>query len=708
MRINELTCLSGKLNGAISIRALKRFVADRDTGKWQRFSKKLPPTGKKVAIVGSGPAGLTAGYYLAKLGHSVTIFEALGQAGGMMRVGIPDYRLPKDVLDAEIDLIRSAGVQIKLNTRIESVDGLFKRGHDAAFLALGAHRGMKLGIKGEDHPDVIDGAAFLRNANSGIKVDLGERVAVIGGGNTAIDSARTALRLGAKEVQIIYRRSRTEMPASGDEIDAAMQEGVTMTFLATPVRVGRRNNRIDLTCIRMKLGKMDESGRRRPAPVEGSEFSTRYDKIIIAIGQTPDVPGAFGIETNADNTLQVDRDTLAASRHGVWAGGDAVTGPATVIEAIAAGRKAASAIDRYLGGKGIIDEKLTRARRIATPEAEGLPDKIRMEIPCLAPEQRIGNFNETEFCLTEPSAVEESNRCLHCGDGITARCRYACPAGINIPLYVHFIKKGRYEDALAVIREKVPFPGVLGRICTAPCEKACTGCAMCVPYCPMSAIGTDGKLKAIKIDLDECTDCGVCFRAKVCPVDALVDEAYAWPRSVRAAFSNPLVEHKETRVPGRGTEEVKTNDVTGQFKKGYVGVTAEMGRPGVGVRFRDVQKVAQAMARAKVVFAPNNPVTRLMTDNATGQLNNDILNEKVCSAMIETTSPIGNLPLVIQEIRKVARQIDSVFSLTISTRLDEDGTAPCRKILDELDIPLYINGKMNVGLGRPLFKEESK
>lgn len=708
MKINELTCLSRKLNGAISIRALKRFVADRDTGKWKRFSKKLPPTGKKIAIVGSGPAGLTAGYYLSKLGHSVTIFEALGKAGGMMRWGIPDYRLPKDVLDSEINVIRSAGVHINLNTRIESVDGLFKRGNDAVFLALGAHRGMTLGIKGEDHPDVIDGAAFLKNVNSGVKVDPGESVAVIGGGNTAIDSARTALRLGAKKVQIVYRRGRTEMPASDDEIDAARREGVAMTFLATPVRIGKQNNRINLTCSRMKLGEMDESGRRRPEPVEGSEFSTSYDKIIVAIGQTPDIPGAFGIETNADNTLQVDRNTLAAGRHGVWAGGDAVTGPATVIEAIAAGRKAAAAIDRYLGGKGIIDEKLTRARRIAAPAEEDFPDKIRIEIPCLAPKQRMGNFDETELGLTEPSAVEESNRCLHCGDGITARCRYACPAGINIPLYVHFIKKGRHDDALAVIREKVPFPGVLGRICTAPCEEACMGCAMCVPYCPMSAIGADGKVKAVKIDQDECTDCGVCFRAHVCPVDALVDEAHAWPRSVRATFSNPLVEHKETRVPGRGTEEVKTNDVTGQFRKGYVGVTAEMGRPGVGVRFRDVQKVAQALARAKVVFAPNNPVTRLMTDSATGQLNREILNEKVCSAMIETTSPISSLPLVIKEIRKVARQIDSVFSLTISTRLDEDGTAPCRKILDELDIPLYINGKVNVGLGRPLFKEESK
>ena len=708
MRINELTCLSGKLNGAVSIRALKRFVADRDTGAWKRFSKKLPPTGKKVAIVGSGPAGLTAGYYLSKLGHSVTIFEALGKAGGMMRVGIPDYRLPKDVLDAEIDLIRSAGVHIQLNTRIESVDGLLKSGHDAVFLALGAHRGITLGIRGENHPEVMDGAAFLKNVNTGMKAALGKSVAVIGGGNTAIDSARTAMRLGAKKVQIIYRRGRTEMPASSDEIHAAMQEGIAMTFLATPVRIGKRNNKINLTCIRMRLGKRDESGRRRPEPVEGSEFSTSYDHLIVAIVQTPEIPSGFGIETNADNTLRVDRETLATGRHGVWAGGDAVTGPATVIEAVAAGRKAASAIDRYLGGKGIIDEKLTRVKRNGLPEIVEFSNQSRIDMPCLSPERRIGNFSETDLCLTERSAVEESSRCLHCGDGITARCRYACPAGIDIPLYVHLIKKGKYQDALAVIREKVPFPGVLGRICTAPCEEACTGCAMCVPYCPMNAIGADGKVKAVKINQDECADCGVCFRSHVCPVDALVDEAHVWPRSVRAAFSNPLVEHKETRVPGRGTEEVKTNDVTGQFRKGYVGVTAEMGRPGVGVRFRDVQKVAQALARAKVVFASNNPVTRLMTDRATGRLNPDILNEKVCSAMIETTSPIGNLPLVIREIRKVSRQIDSVFSLTISTRLDEDGTAPCRKILDELDIPLYINGKVNVGLGRPLFKEESQ
>ena len=708
MRIDERTCLSGQLNGAISIRALKRFVADRDTGNWKRFSKKLVPTSKKVAIVGSGPAGLTAGYYLAKLGHSITIFEALSKPGGMMRVGIPDYRLPKDILDTEINEIQSVGIDIQLNTRITSVDALFSQGYDAIFLAIGAHRGMKLGVEGEANAGVIDGITFLRNVNSGVRENLGESVAVIGGGNTAIDSARTAVRLGAKQVQVIYRRSQTEMPAGDDEVNAAIQEGVKITFLAAPNKISKLNGKLSVTCIRMELGEVDKSGRRQPVPIKGSEYSTSFDTIIAAVGQTVDLPATFSLNTNADNTLRVDAKTLAASRNGVWCGGDAVTGPSSVVAAIAAGRKAAISIDKYLGGKGIINEKLTRARRIIAPENEEFPGKARVAMPLLSPEKRAGTFQEMEFCLSESSADEESRRCLHCGKGMTSRCRYACPAGINVPLYVNLIRRGKYADALAIIREKVPFPGVLGRVCTAPCEEACTGCAMCVAYCPMNAIGTDGRAqKEVKIDQDECADCGVCFRAKVCPVNAIVDEVAVWPRSVRSAFSNPLVLHKETRVPGRGTEEVKTNEVTGQFKKGYVGVTAEMGRPGVGVRFRDVEKVAQALASAHVVFAANNPVTHLMTDKNTGKLNDEILNEKVCSAMIETTSPLENLPNVIKQLREVTSKIDTVFSLTISSRLDEDGTSPCRKILEEMDIPLYLNGKTNLGLGRPLFKEES-
>jgi NAD-dependent dihydropyrimidine dehydrogenase PreA subunit len=237
-------------------------------------------------------------------------------------------------------------------------------------------------------------------------------------------------------------------------------------------------------------------------------------------------------------------------------------------------------------------------------------------------------------------------------------------------------------------------------------NEECIGCEQCPPYCPMEAINMDEESNMAVINQDECVECGVCFRSKVCPVDAFEEEFQEWPRSVRAAFSNPLLVHKETRVPGRGTEEAKTNDVTGQFRRGFVGITAEMGRPGVGVRFYDVEKVAQAMARAGVTFAANNPVTHLMTNQAMGNLNQEIINEKVCSAMIESTTPLENVENVFKELREVAPRIDSVFSLTISERLNDDGTSPCKKVLKDLNVPLYINGKTNVGLGRPLFEED--
>lgn len=220
----------------------------------------------------------------------------------------------------------------------------------------------------------------------------------------------------------------------------------------------------------------------------------------------------------------------------------------------------------------------------------------------------------------------------------------------------------------------------------------------------MGAIRVEGQAK---INQDECVECGVCFRAKVCPVDAFIEEIHGWPRSVRAAFSNPLIVHKETRVPGRGTEEVKTTDVTGRFRRRHIGITAEMGRPGVGVRFYDVEKVAQAMGNTGVIFADENPVTYLMLDKSTGKLYDEILNEKVCSAMIESITEVDNISRVIQALKEAAAQIESVFSLTISTKLDEDGSALCETLLEELNVPLHINGKVNVGLGRPLFAEEA-
>ncbi len=413
----EEACRRSALNEPISIRFMKRFVADRDNGDWKNFTHKSPATGKKVAIVGSGPAGLTAGYYLAKAGHAVTVFEQFSKAGGMMRVGIPDYRLPQEVLDAEIEEITNAGVEIKLNTRIDSVDSLFEQGYDAVFLGPGSHVGMPLGVEGDDLPGVFDGASFLREVNLGNKVDVGKKVAVIGGGNVAIDSARVALRLGAKEVTIVYRRTRAEMPASPEEVEAALEENIKIEYLTGHLKVRRDNSKLIMTCNRMELGEPDASGRRRPVPIKGSEFDADYDSIIGAIGQRTEKVEGYGVKTGRANTISTD-DNLATSKPGVWAGGDAVTGPDSVIRAIAAGRTAASSIDKYLGGDGVIDEELTGERQIGMCTgitAEGFAGQKRVKMPFLPPDKVTDNFIEVETGLPEDGTVAEGKRCLQCG-----------------------------------------------------------------------------------------------------------------------------------------------------------------------------------------------------------------------------------------------------------------------------------------------------
>jgi len=417
----EAECKRQNVDQPLSIRNLKRFAYDIAAPS---APKPEPPERlyeEKVAIVGAGPAGLTAAYDLARKGYKVTVYEALPVAGGMLAVGIPPYRLPKEVLEDEIDFIKAHGVEIKLNTPVgrdggPSLDDL-RREYDAVFLAVGAHKSVKLGIPGEDLEGVVHSTDFLRSLNLGQEVKLGKRVAVIGGGNSAIDAARCALRLGG-DVTIVYRRSRAEMPAIPTEVEEAEKEGVKFHFLAAPVRIlGRDGRVVGMECIRMRLGEPDESGRRRPIPIEGSEFTMDVDMVIVAIGQRPDIEPLAGVEATRRGTLVADPDTMATPIEGLFAGGDAVTGPASVIEAVAAGKRAAESIHRYLRGMDLREGRIFEWPRAADIEVEIPPDTKpaqRQEMPTIPMAERRTSFNEVELGFTEEQAIAEAQRCLSC------------------------------------------------------------------------------------------------------------------------------------------------------------------------------------------------------------------------------------------------------------------------------------------------------
>jgi len=422
----EFECTRGDVDDPINIMHQKRFVADLLLDR-AKTVKPLPITQKeKVAIIGAGPAGLTTAYYLKFMGYAVTVFEALPIAGGMMVSGIPEYRLPRNVIQADIDAILALGVELKTKTRIGkdiTIDDLKKQGFGAIFLAVGAYKGRKLGIYGEDKFEgFIDSIEFLQDINFGNKRKPGDKIVVIGGGNSAIDAARTALRLGCSEVNIAYRRSRVEMPAFKEEVDAAEEEGVKLHLLVAPTRIIGTKDRVNgLECIRTELGKPDASGRRRPVPVEGSEFIIPCDVIIPAISQEPDIAGlvkTLNFKITAWNTFDVDPNTLETNIPGIFAGGDAVTGPATIIEAIAAGQRAAASIDGYFKGEKIPWHfRSVRPKRlidqVEVPDEE-LERLKREKMPCLAITKRINSFNEVELGLTEKTCVDDAKRCLRC------------------------------------------------------------------------------------------------------------------------------------------------------------------------------------------------------------------------------------------------------------------------------------------------------
>jgi len=411
----ETRCRRGELDETIAIRVLHRVAVEHDTGLWKLNSRVAPATNKRVAIIGSGPAGLTAAYYLAKLGHSVTVFEALPEPGGMMRIGIPDYRLPKDVLKAEIEEVKSVGVDIRTNIRVDSLDELLEQGYNAILVAVGTHRGQKLPIPGADLDGVLVNIPFLRDVNLGKEVKVGKRVVVLGGGNVAFDCARVARRLGASEVHIACLECRGDMPAVSDEIEQGEEEGIVIHPARTFTRIVSDDGHISgVECLDVRSFEFDREGRVHIDAVEGSEHILPADTVIFAIGQRPEIPARFGLTTGRGNTIQVDPDTLATVREGVFAAGDAVIGTASVIEAIAAGRQAAISIDRYLGGTGIINETLAPPEGEIAPVEEAEEEKRRPPIPTLPLEQRLSSFANVELGLSEEAAIEEAKRCLRC------------------------------------------------------------------------------------------------------------------------------------------------------------------------------------------------------------------------------------------------------------------------------------------------------
>jgi len=426
----ESYCRRGIEDEAVSINQLKRFVADMEMNSERRLPVSCaPPTNKQIAVIGGGPAGLSCAYFLRRLGHTVTIFEAMPKLGGMIRYGIPEYRLPKKVLDWEIEGILKLGINYHINVKLGvdfDMGSLVAAGYDAVFLGIGAWDDYSLKIEGENLSGCYTGIDFLVKIGGIDSIPIGCKVAVIGGGNTAIDCVRTLIRLGAEKVYLVYRRTRSEMPANKVEIEAAEQEGVDFLFLAAPVRaIGNEQDKVtSLEYLKMELGEPDASGRRRPVPKEGSETVLDIDMLITAIGQKPDVSFTNEGKRLKDltitrwNTIEADHETLQSNIPYIFTAGDVATGPSLVVEAIGGGRRAARSIHQYLTGNQVTpDPKSLLKKHI--PESifeyvEGIVKTPRAKMPELPVKERIKSFVEADLVLREKDALAESKRCLSC------------------------------------------------------------------------------------------------------------------------------------------------------------------------------------------------------------------------------------------------------------------------------------------------------
>ena len=491
----ESSCNRGEFDEAVSINALERFMADTASRQgrkptWVKREKRK----EKIAIIGSGPAGLTCAYHLARIGYGVEVFEALPVLGGMLRVGIPEYRLPKKVLEEEIDQILEMGVKTEMNVRLgEGMGWNDLKEYQAVFLAMGNHRSKTLGVPGDDAAGVMSGMEFLRKVSLGQEVILGKRVAVIGGGNTAIDAARTALRLGAKPF-IVYRRTKEEMPAFPAEVLEAEEEGIDISFLVSPARVIGENGRVTrLECVKNRLGPPDEDGRRRPVEIKGSNFFLEVDEVITAIGEEPDLsalPKKIGIK---DDTILTD-ERGATKQKGVFAGGDIIQQPRTVVHAIGSGKRAAIFIDCLLRKKnweGLFDtirigeQGNLSMKRYLQEEGERIPlssktvrlkdlnldyfdYKKRSKMPKAPLAKRLGSFDEVNLGFSEEAAVEAANRCFNCG---------VCNLCDNCYIFCPDVAIRKEEDRNVVDYDH------------------CKGCGICVEECPRDAMVMEGEAK---------------------------------------------------------------------------------------------------------------------------------------------------------------------------------------------------------------------
>ena len=549
----EASCNRSEVDEPVAIRDLKRFIADWEF-EHPLEAKPTPPPRlheEKVAIIGSGPAGLTAANDLVRMGYGVTIFEALDRAGGMMVAGIPSFRLPRDIIDTEIRAISDLGVEIRTGTPLgpdRTLEDLKSEGYGAVFLAIGAHKGRKLGIPGEELG--LDAVQFLRAANltEGAKKP-GDRVAVVGGGNSAIDAARTSLRLGAEEVKIVYRRTRKEMPADIGEIEEAEEEGIGIDFLMSPIRVVVEDGKVTgLEVQQNELGEPDESGRRRPVPIEGAITVVPCDAVIAAISQSPDLsflPEDHGIELTRWGTFAADPDTLATNVEGVFSGGDAYTGPASVIDAIRDGHRVAIGMNAFLRGEPLPTPE-EMPFRPGDYEISRHPVDVeaatRLHSHHSDPNHRMRSFDEVAKSFSEAEVIAEASRCLHCGPCSECEiCVTCCDRKLFVTEGVEgeevFIRlpmeSAAYEKAQAhldAMLTKTSGEGApeekrvkLEPVTSYVLEELCRGCGDCTEACEYDVaklIEKDDGRTVSTIDEALCRGCGTC--AAICPSGAIV------------------------------------------------------------------------------------------------------------------------------------------------------------------------------------------